>query len=183
MGPFQITSCSTFSVFTRVYLQQEHNTKLEVASRCKSYEPTKSCSLLPGLCRGGFWKLNPHAILFSHGTSYSTLLVFFQKQPKARSENKLFLTFSKQITSNFLRCPWTLQFSTGKIWTDSMATTTDWHINVIAVMWINKNRPSKHEGRQKARSRWLLEPQAGGVTNWKGKMSKRWGSRLRRSLR
>lgn len=44
-----------------------------------------------------------------------------------------------------------------------MATTTDCHINVIAVMWINKNRPSKHEGRQKARSRWLLKPRAWGL--------------------
>lgn len=46
-----------------------------------------------------------------------------------------------------------------------MATTADWHIDVIAGMWSNVERPSKqrtlHEGRQKTRSRCLLQPWAG----------------------
>lgn len=48
-----------------------------------------------------------------------------------------------------------------------MATTADWHIDVIPGRWINKKPPSKqralHEGRQTARSRWLLRPRAGGL--------------------
>lgn len=58
-----------------------------------------------------------------------------------------------------------------------MATTADWHIDVIAGTWINNKGPSKHralhEGKQKARSRWLLQLQRGGGYKLKGKMSKK----------
>lgn len=68
-----------------------------------------------------------------------------------------------------------------------MATTADWHIDVIAGTWINNKRPSKHralhEGKQKARSRWLSQLQLGEGLQTKRENEKEGGSRLVRSLR
>lgn len=92
MGPFQLTSCSTVSACTVGYLPQEDNAKLKMTSNLTILvNPTVYCLDYTE----GSWNLNPHAMLFSHGNSYSQPPASFQKQPNAKSENELFLTFPK----------------------------------------------------------------------------------------
>lgn len=85
----------------------------------------------------------------------------------------------KQITSNFLQCPWTLQFSRRKMRAGAMATAADEHIDVIPGTRVQKKGPSQlralQEGSQRARSRWLLQLRAGSYKP-EGKSEPGWGT-------